>query len=73
MKFLIWIHQFIFGGCPHGRLSRVFTINQRAYKVCCDCGEEFNYSWIQEGPELPLALCTAKGLKDWSDSPRLSR
>lgn len=30
-------------GCHHRRLSRVFTIRRRTYKICCDCGREFNY------------------------------
>jgi hypothetical protein len=28
----------------HPNLSRVFTINQRSYQVCCDYGAEFDYS-----------------------------
>jgi hypothetical protein len=31
-------------GCHHRKLSRVFTINNHTYKVCCDCGATFNYS-----------------------------
>ena len=31
-------------GCHHRRLSRVFTIDDHSYKVCCDCGATFNYS-----------------------------
>ncbi len=31
-------------GCHHGNLSRIFTIQGRTYRVCCDCGTEFNYS-----------------------------
>ncbi|HLV86040.1 MAG TPA: hypothetical protein VKV39_03625 [Candidatus Sulfotelmatobacter sp.] len=31
-------------GCHHGKLSRVFTIDGRTYKVCCDCGARFRYS-----------------------------
>ncbi len=31
-------------GCHHGRLSRVFTVDGRSYKVCCDCGARFAYS-----------------------------
>ncbi len=31
-------------GCHHNALSRVFTINRRTYRVCCDCGAEFEYS-----------------------------
>ena len=30
--------------CHHNALSRVFTINRRTYRVCCDCGAEFEYS-----------------------------
>jgi hypothetical protein len=31
-------------GCPHGNMSRPFTIHGRTYCVCCDCGHEFSYS-----------------------------
>lgn len=31
-------------GCHHRKLSRVFTINNQTYRVCCDCGATFNYS-----------------------------
>lgn len=31
-------------GCHHTKLSRVFTIRGRSYKVCCECGATFNYS-----------------------------
>ena len=34
-------------GCHHANLSRVFTIRGRSYRVCCDCGSEFNYSLKQ--------------------------
>ena len=34
---------FLFG-CHHVNLSRVFTIRRRTYRVCCDCGAEFDYS-----------------------------
>ena len=34
---------FLFG-CHHANLSRVFTIRRRTYRVCCDCGAEFDYS-----------------------------
>jgi hypothetical protein len=37
---LLWILQFIFG-CRHRHLSRVFTIKRRTYRVCFDCGGEF--------------------------------
>jgi hypothetical protein len=31
-------------GCHHTHLSRVFTLGDRTYKVCCDCGATFDYS-----------------------------
>lgn len=31
-------------GCWHTNMSRVFTIDNRSYRVCCDCGAEFDYS-----------------------------
>jgi len=31
-------------GCRHAKLSRVFTLEGRSYKVCCDCGALFDYS-----------------------------
>jgi hypothetical protein len=31
-------------GCHHAKLSRVFTIEGRSYKVCCDCSAKFDYS-----------------------------
>jgi hypothetical protein len=43
MKPLCWILQFVFG-CHHSQLSRVFTIKQRTYQVCFECGKEFEYS-----------------------------
>ncbi len=41
MKPLRWILQFAFG-CRHHHLSRVFTIKHRTYRVCFDCGREFD-------------------------------
>jgi len=40
MNPLVWVCQFVFG-CHHSHLSRVFTIKRRTYRVCFDCGEEF--------------------------------
>ena len=31
-------------GCRHRKLSRVFTLEGRTYKVCCECGARFRYS-----------------------------
>lgn len=41
MKMLQTLFEFIFG-CRHRHLSRVFTIQHRTYKVCFDCGREFD-------------------------------
>ncbi len=41
MKPLSWILQFVFG-CRHRHVSRVFTIKHRTYRVCFDCGREFD-------------------------------
>ena len=38
---LLWIFEFAFG-CHHRHLSRVFTIKHRTYRVCFDCGGEFD-------------------------------
>lgn len=35
--------EFLFG-CHHSSLSRVSTIGRRTYRVCCECGAEFDYS-----------------------------
>src|SRR5213082_100540 len=44
MNLLSGMFEFAFG-CSHNALSRVFTIKQRTYKVCYDCGRELDYSW----------------------------
>ncbi|HEY3615626.1 MAG TPA: hypothetical protein VGK96_02370 [Candidatus Sulfotelmatobacter sp.] len=31
-------------GCRHRKLSRVFTLDGHTYKVCCECGTQFEYS-----------------------------
>jgi hypothetical protein len=33
-----------FFGCRHESVSRAFTLRGRTYKVCCECGKEFEYS-----------------------------
>ena len=43
---------FLFG-CHHSNLSRVFTIRRRTYRVCCDCGAEFDYS-IEDNGDQPF-------------------
>ena len=34
----------IFLGCSHDHLTRPFTLEQRTYKVCLDCGKQLFYS-----------------------------
>jgi len=41
VKLLTSLFQFIVG-CRHRHLSRVFTIKHRTYRVCFDCGREFD-------------------------------
>ncbi len=41
---LLWLFQLLFG-CHHNHLSRVFTIKNRMYQVCVECGREIDYSW----------------------------
>jgi len=41
VKLLTGLFQF-FVGCRHRHLSRVFTIKNRTYRVCFDCGREFD-------------------------------
>jgi hypothetical protein len=41
MNPLLWIFHFTFG-CRHRHMSRVFTIKHRTYRVCFDCGGEFD-------------------------------
>ena len=45
------LFQFVLG-CHHRHLSRVFTIKNRTYKVCFDCGEEFDLPG-SHAPERP--------------------
>jgi len=47
MKALLAVFQFVFG-CRHRHLSRVFTIKHRTYRICFDCGREFDLPSSQE-------------------------
>ena len=38
------IFEWIFG-CHHRKLSRVFTIDHKTYRVCFGCGRKLPYSW----------------------------
>jgi hypothetical protein len=35
---------FLLGACRHRNQSRPFTLGNRTYKVCLDCGKEIGYS-----------------------------
>ena len=59
------VFNFLFG-CRHSNLSRVFTIRRRTYRVCCDCGAEFDYSLVamairQRRAEMPPQPVEAVG------------
>ena len=41
MKFLLRLFEFVVG-CHHRQMSRVFTIKKRTYRVCFECGQEFD-------------------------------
>ena len=41
MNPLLWIYELTFG-CRHRHMSRVFTIKRRTYRICFDCGREFD-------------------------------
>jgi len=49
MKAWLDVFQFVFG-CRRRHLSRVFTIKHRTYKVCFDCGREFDLPDPQASP-----------------------
>jgi hypothetical protein len=53
MEKLVNIFNFVFG-CHHSHLSRVFTIDGRTYRVCCDCGAKFKYSLASMRIERPI-------------------
>jgi len=50
--------QFVFG-CRHRHLSRVFTIKHRTYKVCFDCGREFDLP----DPQEPKQSAASQGVR----------
>lgn len=41
MKLLLRLFEFV-AGCHHRQMSRVFTIKKRTYRVCFECGREFD-------------------------------
>lgn len=44
MQVFLKTFEFAFG-CHHRNLSRVFTIDGRTYRVCCECAAQFDYSF----------------------------
>ena len=59
MNPLARMFQFVLG-CRHRHLSRVFTIKNRTYKVCFDCGEEFDFSSALSPERASVAGLTRK-------------
>ena len=55
MAIFLAILDFLFG-CHHLHLSRVFTLQEETYKVCCDCGAKFAYSLQTMSIERRLPL-----------------
>ena len=52
MNVLVWMVERVFG-CQHKKMSRVFTINKRSYKVCFDCGQEFDQPVVPAVSQRP--------------------
>jgi hypothetical protein len=63
MTHLSSIIQLLFG-CHHCDLSRVFTIKERTYQVCLDCGRETEYSWERMVSLEPNASATQHATLD---------
>ena len=55
MAILLAILDYLFG-CRHVHLSRVFTLQGKTYRVCCDCGAKFAYSLKTMSIERRLPL-----------------
>ena len=58
MNALHWVFQFAFE-CHHSELSRVFTIENRTYQVCFECGREVEYSWDLMHSVKPVVVAPA--------------
>lgn len=56
-------------GCHHSNLSRVFTIRRRTYRVCCDCGDEFDYSLETMAIKRKLHVAKLHVVKDTGHAP----
>jgi len=64
MEKLVAVLDFVFG-CHHGHLSRVFTIDRRTYRVCCNCGAKFEYSLETMCLERRLMTFDAQQVTTW--------
>jgi len=53
MEKLVAVFKWFFE-CRHSQLSRVFTIDRRTYRVCCDCGAQFDYCLENMTMKRPL-------------------
>ena len=53
MKRMSWMYKFVLGWCHHDQMSRVFTLKKRTYRVCFECGREFEYSWARMHIQMP--------------------
>lgn len=66
METLVNTLDFLFG-CHHSHLSRVFTIEGRTYRVCCDCGAKFKYSLATMRTERRLSALDAQQVTIWQN------
>jgi hypothetical protein len=55
MAIVLAILEFLLG-CRHVHLTRVFTLQGKTYRVCCDCGAKFGYSFKTMSMERRLPL-----------------
>jgi hypothetical protein len=77
VQLVLKIYDFVFG-CHHRKLTRVFTIDRKTYRVCCACGAKFNYSLEHMALEhqvgrsaavaasLPIARTVGRFLFSWT-------
>jgi len=67
METIVATLDFLFG-CHHTHLSRVFTIDGRTYRVCCDCGAKFKYSLATMRTERRLRAIDTQHLAIWQSN-----
>ena len=76
---LTYLFDLLFG-CRHTHLSRPFTLEDRSYKICLDCGQERPYSveamrllhpWEIAKPLLePVSISVESGLSERTEYNR---